>query len=178
MLMTSTNGRKGADWTVAAARARRPLRDPTGDSRRSRRQRARRAVRRASDGWCCTNTRSSASLVCSVIYRPPGPAACRDQFAGDRPGLVRCQKYRDERDLRSVHHAADGIAARRVRSEVLPLRRFRGYAQLGGAGGEQAWRALGTGRAGMDAIDRDPMAAQLNCQRLSCAPGRHCGRRR
>jgi hypothetical protein len=37
---------------------------------------------------------------------------------------------RDERDLRSVHHAADGIAARRV----VPLRLFRGYAQLGGAG--------------------------------------------
>src|SRR4029077_14518714 len=70
------------------------------------------------------------------------------------------------RDLRSVHHAADGIAPRRVRSEVLPLRLFRGYAQLGGAGGEQARRALGAGRAGMDAIHRDPMAAELNCQRF------------
>ena len=58
--------------------------------------------------------------------RPPG---CRDQLAGDRPGLIRGQEYRDERDLRGVHHAADGIAARRVRSEVLPLRIFRGYAQ-------------------------------------------------
>src|ERR1700730_14203843 len=74
--------------------------------------------------------------------------------------------YRYERDLRGVHHAADGIAARRVRSEVLPLRSFRGYTQLGGAGSEQAWRALGAGRAGMDAIDRDPMTAQLDCQRL------------
>ena len=134
---TKTIGAKvgcGADWTVAAARARRPLRDPTGDSRRSRRQRARRAVRRASDGWCCTNTRSSASLVCSVIYRPPGPAACHDQFAGDRPGLVRGQEDRDERDLRSVHHAADGITSRRVRSEVLPLRLFGGIRPAGRRG--------------------------------------------
>src|SRR5207253_6840276 len=99
---------------------------------------------------------------CSVIYRPPGPTACRDQLAGDRPGLIRGQEDRDKRDLRSVHHAADGIAARRVRSEVLPLRLFRGYAQLGGAGGEQARRALGAGRAGMDAIDRDPMTPQLD----------------
>jgi hypothetical protein len=43
------------------------------------------------------------------------------------------QEDRDERDLRSVD-AADGITARRVRSEVLPFRIFRGYAQLGGAG--------------------------------------------
>src|SRR6202022_5210261 len=41
--------------------------------------------------------------------RPPG---CRDQLAGDRPGLIRGQEYCDERDLRGVHHAADGIAAR------------------------------------------------------------------
>src|SRR6202035_1270950 len=33
-------------------------------------------------------------------------------------------------------------------------------------GAEQARRALGAGRAGMDAIDRDPMAAELNCQRF------------
>jgi hypothetical protein len=46
------------------------------------------------------------------------------------------------------------------RAKVLPLRGFRGYAQLGGAGSEQARRALGAGRAGMDAIDRDPMTAQ------------------
>ncbi len=65
---------------------------------------------------------------CLVIYRPPGPAACRHQLAGDRPGLFRGQEDRDERDLRSVHHAADGIASRRVRSKVLPLRLFRGYA--------------------------------------------------
>src|SRR5882757_528289 len=103
---------------------------------------------------------------CSVIYRPPGPAACRQQLAGDRPGLFRGQEDRDERDLRSVHHAADGIAPRRIRCEVLPLCLFRGYPQLGGAGSEQARRALGAGRAGMDAIDRDPMTAQLDGQRL------------
>jgi hypothetical protein len=40
-----------------------------------------------------------------VIYRPPGPAACRHQLAGDRPGLIRGQEDRDERDLRSIHHA-------------------------------------------------------------------------
>src|SRR5438094_10524333 len=105
----------------------------------------------------------SLAFLCSVIYRSPGPAACRDELAGDRPGLFRGQEDRDERDLRSVHHAADGIASRRVRSEVLPLRIFRGYAQLGGAGSEQARRALGAGRAGMDAFDRDPMTAQLDC---------------
>src|SRR6202048_3337839 len=99
-------------------------------------------------------------------YVLAGPTACCDQLAGDRPGLFRGQEDRDERDLRSVHHAADGIAPRRVRSEVLALRLFRGYAQLGGAGGEQARRALGAGRAGMDAIDRDPMTAQLDCQRF------------
>src|SRR6202043_2005759 len=55
----------------------------------------------------------------------------------------------------------------RVRSKVLPLRLFRGYAQLGGAGGSQARRALGAGRAGMDAIDRDPVTAELDGQRLS-----------
>jgi len=44
------------------------------------------------------------------------------------------------------------------------LRLFLGHAQLGGAGGKQSRRALGTGRAGMDAIDRDPMTAQLDCQ--------------
>src|ERR1700730_498887 len=106
-------------------------------------------------------TRPSAWWVGSVIYRPPGSAACRHQLAGDRPGLIRGQEDRDERDLRSVHHAADGIAPRRARSEVRPLRLCRVYAQLGGAGGEQARRALGAGRAGMDAIDRDPMAAEL-----------------
>ena len=45
---------------------------------------------------------------CSVIYRPPGSTACRDQLAGDRPGLIRGQEDGDERDLRSVHHAARG----------------------------------------------------------------------
>jgi hypothetical protein len=45
-------------------------------------------------------------------------------FGRDRPGIIRSQEYRDERDLQGVHHAADGIAARRVRSEVLPLRRM------------------------------------------------------
>jgi hypothetical protein len=65
---------------------------------------------------------------CLVIYRPPGPAACRHQLAGDRPGLFRGQEDRDERDLRSVDHTADGIASQRVRSEVLPLHLFRGYA--------------------------------------------------
>jgi hypothetical protein len=68
------------------------------------------------------------SKRCSVIYRPAGPAACRHQLAGDRPGLFRGQEDRDERDLRSVHHAADGIASRRVWREVLPLHLFRGYA--------------------------------------------------
>src|SRR3984893_18706912 len=29
---------------------------------------------------------------CLVIYRPPGPAACRHQLAGDRPGLFRGQE--------------------------------------------------------------------------------------
>src|SRR5207244_8019760 len=111
-------------------------------------------------------TRPSACFLCSVIYRAPGPTACRDQFAGDRPGLFRGQEDRDERDLRSVHHAADGIASRRVGSEVLPLRIFRGYAELAGAGSEQARRALGAGRTGMDAIDRDPMTAQLDGQRF------------
>src|SRR5216683_6656761 len=72
-----------------------------------------------------TDTQSNR---CLVIYRPPGPAACRQQLAGDRPGLFRGQEDRDERDLRSVHPAADGIAPRRVRIEVLPLRIFRGYA--------------------------------------------------
>jgi len=86
----------------------------------------------------------------SVIYRPSGPTARRHQLAGDRPGLIRGQEYRDERDLRGVDHAANGIAARRVRSEVLPLRIFRGYAQLVGAGGNQVRGALGAGRAGMD----------------------------
>src|SRR5208283_4648191 len=68
-----------------------------------------------------------------VMHRPPGSPGCRDQLAGDRPGLVRGQEDRDECDLRGVHHAADGIAARRVGREILPLRFFRGYAQLGGA---------------------------------------------
>ena len=101
------------------------------------------------------------SKRCLVIYRPPGPAACGQQLAGDRPGLLRGQEDRNERDLRSVHHAADGIAARRVWSKVPSLRLFRRYAQLGGAGGEQARRALGAGRAGMDAVDRDPKRRRL-----------------
>jgi hypothetical protein len=71
-------------------------------------------------------TRDTHSNRCLVIYRPPGPAACRQQLARDRPGLFRGQEDRHERDLRGVHHAADGIAARRVRSKVPPLRLFRG----------------------------------------------------
>src|ERR1700727_705834 len=55
----------------------------------------------------------------SEIHRPPGSSGCRDQFTGDRPGLVRGQEYRDECDLRGVHHAAYRIAARRVGSEIL-----------------------------------------------------------
>ena len=39
-------------------------------------------------------------------------------------------------------------------------------AHLGAAGGNQARRALGAGRAGMDTIDRDPMTAQLDGQRF------------
>src|SRR6266404_9419023 len=34
-------------------------------------------------------TRPSAWWVGSVIYRPPGSAACRHQLAGVRPGLIR-----------------------------------------------------------------------------------------
>ena len=34
-----------------------------------------------------------------VIYRPPGPAACRQQLARDRPGLFRSEEDRDKRDL-------------------------------------------------------------------------------
>src|SRR5271166_1276314 len=113
--------------------------------------------------WPTTNTSPTIKPIrCSVIYRPPSPAACRQQLAGDRPGLFRGEEDCDECHLRSVHHAADGISARRVRSKVPPLRLFRGYAQLTAAGGEQARRALGAGRAGMDAIDRDSMTAQLD----------------
>src|SRR5215472_16326303 len=103
---------------------------------------------------------------CSVIYRPPGSAACRHQLAGDRPGLIRGQKDRDKRDLRRVYHAADGIAARRIRRKVPAFGLFRGYAQLGGAGGEQAQGALGAGRTGMNTIDRNPMTTQLDRQRF------------
>ena len=57
------------------------------------------------------------------------------------------------------------LAARRVRREVPPLGLFRGYAQLGGAGGEQARRALGAGRAGRtdaDARRRSPGQLRAN----------------
>ena len=74
------------------------------------------------------------------MYCAPGSLGCRDQLAGDRPGLVRGQEDRDECNLAGVHHAADGIAARRVRQKVLPLGFFGGYAQLSGARGEQAER--------------------------------------
>jgi hypothetical protein len=56
-----------------------------------------------------------AARVGETLARPPGR---RDQLAADSPGLIQGQEYRDERDLRGVHHAADGIAARRVWSEV------------------------------------------------------------
>jgi hypothetical protein len=41
--------------------------------------------------------------------RPPPVAA--DQLAGDRPGLIRGQEYRDERELRGVHAAPSRRAA-------------------------------------------------------------------
>jgi hypothetical protein len=34
-----------------------------------------------------------------VMHRPPGSPGCRDQLAGDRPGLIGSQEYRDECDL-------------------------------------------------------------------------------
>ena len=80
--------------------------------------------------------RDASGPVTSVIDRSPGAAGCCDQLAGDRPGLFRGQKYRDECDLRGVHHAADGIAARRVGSEVLLFCLLGEYAQLRGAGRE------------------------------------------
>ena len=33
-----------------------------------------------------------------VKHRPPGTPGCRDQLAADRPGLIRGQEYRDERE--------------------------------------------------------------------------------
>src|SRR5262249_17807509 len=65
-----------------------------------------------------------------------------------------------------VHHSTYRVPTRRVRGEILSLSVFRGYAQLGGTSSKQARRALGACRTRMDAIDRDPVPAQLNRQRL------------
>ena len=97
----------------------------------------------------------------SVINRPAGAPARDDQLAAHRPRLFRCQEHRDGCDFRRIHHAADGVAARRIGGEVPTFGLFRRYAQLFGAGSEQAGRALGAGDAGMDAVDRDPKRRRL-----------------
>src|SRR5262245_48280614 len=107
-----------------------------------------------------------AAAGMSVVDRPPCASGRRNKFTGDRPCLVGREECRDERDFRSVHHSTDGIAARRVGSEVLTLGLVWRYAELFGARRNQARRALGPGRAGMDAVDRDPVPTQLHGQRL------------
>src|SRR5262245_13064462 len=106
---------------------------------------------------------SGAALV---IHRPPGPASRHDQLAADRPGFVRGQEHCEVRNLGTVHHATDGVAAWGVRGKVTPLRLFWGNAQLSGTGGQQAWGALSASSAGVDAVDRNPIAAQLHRQGL------------
>src|SRR5690348_11341767 len=63
--------------------------------------------------------------------------------------------------MRQMALPSGGAGAKACRSASI-----RGYAQLVGPGSGQARRALGAGGAGMDAIDRDPMTAELNCQRF------------
>src|ERR1700736_1327501 len=116
------------------------------------------------------------SDVTLIINRPAGAPVRDDQFAADRPGPFRRQEYRDGGNFRGVHHAADGITARRIGREV-PTFGFLGrYAQLLGAGREQPRRALGAGYARMDAVDRD--AGTAPPASWSYAPGRYCVPRR
>src|SRR5438094_976696 len=102
----------------------------------------------------------------SVVHRPSGPAGRDDELAAHGPRLVRRQEDREISDLRRVHHAADGVAARGIGGEVARLDLVGSDTQLFGAGGQQAWRALGARRPGVDAVDRDPEAAHLHGQGL------------
>src|SRR5919108_614213 len=60
-----------------------------------------------------------------VIDRAAGSARRHDQLAADRPCLVRCEERGNVSDLARVHHAADGVAARRLRRVVALLGLFR-----------------------------------------------------
>ena len=104
------------------------------------------------------------SLLSNILtarpLRLPTPARRRPPRPCPRPGRPRRTRSPKRPPCGRWH------ASRGVRSKVPVHRLFLGHAQLGGAGGKQARRALGTGRAGMDAIDRDPMTAQLDCQRF------------
>src|SRR2546428_2687339 len=102
----------------------------------------------------------------SVVHGPPGAARRHDQLTGHRPRLVRREERRDVGDLGGVHHAADGVAARRILGEVAALGFLGRDAQLLGSRGQQARRALRARRPGVNAVDRDPEAPELDGQRL------------
>src|SRR2546428_8630585 len=165
-LGTWTNGASALVTTSRASLSERPSASPSG--RRDQPCAADRAP-----GWLpstgqplCRPSRSPRVRCALVIYRSAGPARGHHELAGDGPGLVRRQEDREVGDLRRVHHAVDGVAARRVVRVVASLDFLGRDAQLLGAGGQQARGALRARDAGMDAVHRDPEAAQLDGQRL------------
>src|SRR5262245_11974902 len=129
------------------------------------------STRRGGRTWYWTPSRfplaSSSSTQSPLVVHGASSAAGRDdELARDRPGLVGGQEHRDVRDLRGVDHPADGVAAGRVRGKIALLDLVGGNAELGGPGGHETWRALGPGRAGVNAVHRESEAAQLYRERL------------
>ena len=102
---------------------------------------------------CRSNTvRPAPPVAATNSRRPPMPCP--------RPGIPRRTRSPRRPPCGEWHCRA----ASPERSPAAPL--LPAIPPTGWRGGEQARRALGTGRAGMDAVDRDPVTAQLHRQRL------------
>jgi len=91
-------------------------------------------------GWCAEPSANSQKQIIAGGRNIPTdrPRRLRHQLAGDRQAYPRPGRPRRTRPPRR-HHAADRIGAASPERSP-PLRLFRGYAQLGRAGGEQARR--------------------------------------
>jgi hypothetical protein len=66
---------------------------------------------------------------CLVKYRPPGPPVAATSSPETAQALSEARNTATNATSEASTMRQMGIAARRVRSEVLPLRIFRGYAQ-------------------------------------------------